>query len=45
MKRWFGAVAFALLLAGALRCGRDVELGTDPRSDAGAGRIDAGAGG
>jgi hypothetical protein len=42
-RRWLAALALALALG--LRCGKDVELGTDPRSDAGAGLVDGGAGG
>jgi hypothetical protein len=34
---WLAVIAFAVALAfGAVRCGKDVELGVDPRSDAAA---------
>jgi hypothetical protein len=40
VQRLLAALAVVVALAAALHCGKDVELGTDPRSDAAAG-IDA----
>jgi hypothetical protein len=34
-RNWLAAVAIALGLALAARCARDVQLGTDPRTDGG----------